>query len=80
MLIITFIFGAITKAFIVKIPNRFIPLQNCLIGLISAILCSIFKLAPNFGESLLLCLMATMSAGGTAELVKIVKPKEKIDN
>lgn len=39
--IVTLMAGAITKAFVEAIPDKFIPLQNLLIGIISAILCII---------------------------------------
>ena len=80
IMLVTYVLGAITKAFVVKIPNRFIPFQNCLIGLISAIFCTVLKLEPNFWESLVLCLMATMSAGGTAELIKTLKNQPNVTN
>ena len=36
--IIAYIFGAITKMFIDSIPNKFIPIQNVIIGLISGVI------------------------------------------
>ena len=37
--IIAYIFGAITKIFIDSIPNKYIPIQNVVIGLISGLIC-----------------------------------------
>ena len=74
--IVAYVFGAITKTFINEIPNRFIPLQNVVIGLISALICYFTKLEPNFLQAIVLCLMATMGAGGIADLTKINKEGE----
>ncbi len=74
--IVAYIFGAITKTFIDKIPNRFIPLQNVVIGLISALICFFTKIEPNLLQAVVLCLMATMGAGGIADLTKLNKNQE----
>lgn len=69
--LVAYILGSITKIFIDKIPNKYIPLQNVLIGLISAFICYFTKLETNLLQAIVLCLMATMGAGGIADLVKI---------
>lgn len=74
--IVAYIFGAITKAFIEVIPNRFIPLQNVVIGFISAFICFFCKIEEDLLQSIVLCLMATMGAGGTADLIKIMKKEQ----
>lgn len=74
IMLVAYTFGAITKAFVTKIPNRFIPLQNLGVGIISAFICFFLKLEPNLVKSLVVCLMATMSAGGLSELIKNMKP------
>ncbi len=71
--LVAYVFGAITKIFIAQIPSKFIPLQNVLIALVSALICFFSKLEPNFLSAIVTCLMATMSAGGVADLVKIIK-------
>ena len=71
--IVAYIFGAITKIFIDSIPNRLIPIQNVIIGLISAFICYFTKIEPNLLQAIVLCLLATMGAGGIADLVKIKK-------
>lgn len=71
--IITYILGAFTKLKWQKIPNKYIPLQNVIIGLVSGIICFIFKIETNLLNSLVLCLSATMSAGGFSDLMKIGK-------
>ena len=74
--IVAYILGSITKVFIDTIPNKYIPLQNVLIGLISALICYFSNIETNLLQSVVLCLMATMSAGGIADLTKINKKEE----
>ena len=75
--IVTYVLGAITKIFINKIPNKYIPIQNVIIGIISGCICYWTKIETDFFQSLVLCLMASTAAGGIAELVKSNKIKEK---
>lgn len=74
--IVAYICGAITKVFIDKIPNKYIPLQNVIIGIVSALICYFAKVETNFLQAFVLCLMATMGAGGIADLTKINKEEE----
>lgn len=69
--IIAYICGAITKIFIDEIPNKFIPIQNVVIGAISAIICYFTGIEPNLLQAIVLCLVATMGAGGVADLINI---------
>ena len=73
--IIAYICGAITKIFVDSIPNKFIPIQNVIIGVISAIICYLTGIEPNLLQAIVLCLVATMGAGGIADLINI-KNKE----
>ena len=73
--IIAYIFGAITKIFIDSIPNKYIPIQNVIIGVISAIICYFTGIEPNLLQAIVLCLVACMGAGGIADLINI-KDKE----
>lgn len=75
--IVAYVLGSITKLFIDTIPNKYIPLQNVLIGLISAVICYLAKIETNLLQAIVLCLMATMGAGGIADLVKIKKVGEE---
>lgn len=75
--IVTYVLGAITKLFINKIPNKYIPIQNVIIGIISGCICYWYEIENSFFQSIILCLMASTSAGGVAELVKTNKNKEK---
>lgn len=69
--IITYIFGAITKCFIEQIPNKFIPLQNVIVGIVAGIICYFMKIEPDLLQALVLCLVASMGAGGVADLSKV---------
>lgn len=71
--IVAYILGSITKIFIEKIPNKYIPLQNVFVGLTSALICYFMKIETNLLQAIVLCLMATMGAGGIADLMKIGK-------
>ena len=73
--IIAYICGAITKIFIDEIPNKYIPMQNVVIGVISAVICYFTGIEPNLLQAIVLCLVATMGAGGIADLINI-KNKE----
>lgn len=77
--LVAYILGSITKAFIKKIPNRFIPLQNVIIGVISALICYFSKIEVNILNAFVVCLMATMGAGGIADLIKNLK-NETLNN
>lgn len=70
--IVAYIFGAITKVFIDNIPNKYIPIQNVLVGIISALICYFTKIEPNLLQALVLCIVATMGAGGIADLYKTI--------
>ena len=74
--IIAYIFGAITKLFIEEIPNKFIPIQNVIVGAISAIICYFTGIEPNLLQAIVLCLVATMGAGGVADLINIKNKEE----
>ena len=69
--IIAYIFGAITKMFVDSIPNKFIPIQNVAIGIISAVICYFTGIETNLLQSLVLCIVACMGAGGVADLINI---------
>ncbi len=73
--IVAYIFGAITKTFIDNVPNKFIPIQNVAIGIISALICYFTKIEANLLQSIVLCLVATMGAGGVADLVGLITNK-----
>lgn len=74
--IIAYICGAITKIFIDEIPNKYIPVQNVVIGIISALICYFTGIEANLLQSIVLCLVATMGAGGIADLINIKNKEE----
>ena len=69
--LVAYVCGAITKIFIDSIPNKYIPLQNVIIGLISALICYFCNVETDLLQAIVLCLFATMGAGGVADLVNI---------
>lgn len=74
--IIAYIFGAITKIWIDEIPNKYIPVQNVVIGIISAVICYFTGIEPNLLQAIVLCLVACMGAGGVADLINIKNEEE----
>lgn len=74
--IIAYIFGAITKIFIDSIPNKYIPIQNVVIGIISAVICYFTGIETNLLQALVLCIVACMGAGGVADLININKEEK----
>ena len=77
--IITYIVGAITKVFVDNVPNRFIPLQNVIIGIVAGLICYFTEIESNLLQALCLCLMATMTAGGVADLKNLKQSSEFIE-
>lgn len=71
--LVTYVFGAITKAFINSVPNRLIPLQNVVIGIVSALICYFTKIEPDLLTSIVLCFIASSGAGGVADFIKMFK-------
>jgi hypothetical protein len=69
---ITLLLGEITK--LTVIPNKYIPLQNIIIAILSSAVCLIFEV-EGLGvlETILTCIFASMSAGGIADIKKIAK-------
>jgi len=69
---ITLLAGQITK--MTSIPNKYIPLQNIIIAVISAIICIIFKVENmTVLETVITCIFGTMSAGGIVDIKDVVK-------
>ena len=74
--VITLVLGAITKVFIATVPDRYIPLQNLIIGTVSAIICLVFKVETDILQAFVLCIIASLGAGGAYDLA-MTKIKEK---
>lgn len=69
---VTLVAGEITK--LTSLPNKYIPLQNIIIAIIASIVCIVFKVESLSAlETVLTCVFATMSAGGIADMKKIVE-------
>ena len=69
---ITLVAGEITK--VTSIPNKYIPLQNIIIAILSSIVCIIFKVEGlGILETSITCIFASMSAGGIADIKKIAE-------
>ena len=73
---LTLIAGEITK--LTSLDNKWIPLQNIIIAIVASIVCLVFHV-ENMGvlETIVTCIFGTMSAGGIADLKKIVNEEEK---
>ena len=69
---VTLVAGEITK--LTSLPNKYIPLQNIIIAIIASIVCIVFNV-ENMGvlETVLTCVFATMSAGGIADMKKVIE-------
>lgn len=73
IMLVAYIFGAITKIFIENVPNKFIPIQNVVIGILSGVVCYFLYIDDNLLNSIVVCIMSTMSAGGIADLIETRK-------
>lgn len=72
---LTLIAGEITK--LTSLDNKYIPLQNIIIAIISSIVCIAFKVENmSVLETIVTCIFGTMSAGGIADLKKITQKEE----
>lgn len=67
--IVTYVLGAITKSFIDVIPNKYIPLQNLIIGIISAVVCIYAKVETDVLQAFVLCITSASGAGGIQDLI-----------
>ena len=69
---VTLVAGEITK--LTSLPNKYIPLQNIIIAIIASIVCIVFKVENLSAlETVLTCVFATMSAGGIADMKKVIE-------
>lgn len=69
--VVAYVLGAITKIFIDSIPNKYIPIQNVVVGVVSALICYFTGIETNLLQAIVLCLVACMGAGGIADLINI---------
>lgn len=66
--VVAYILGAVDRLFMETIPNRFIPIQNVIVGLISGIVCYFADIETNLFNSIIICIVASQAAGGMTEL------------
>ena len=71
--VVTYILGAINRAFFETLPNRFFPIQNVVIGLISGFVCYFANIETNLFNSIVVCLVAAEAAGGVSDLFQTNK-------
>lgn len=70
--VVTLLLGEITK--ITPIPNKFIPLQNIIIAVLSSVICIVFKIEGlGILETIITCALASLGAGGTVDIKKVAK-------
>ena len=74
--LVSYILGSINKLFIKNIPDRFIPIQNVIIGFVSAFVCYFTKIETNLFDAIVMCLLSTMGAGGIHDLIEMKKGDE----
>lgn len=72
---LTLVAGQITK--LTSIDNKWIPLQNIIIAIVTSIVCICFHVQDmSVLETIVTCIFGTMSAGGIADLKKIGQKEE----
>ena len=73
---ITLVAGQITK--LTKLDNKWIPLQNLIIAIVSSIVCIIFKVQNmDILETIITCIFGSMSAGGIADMKNMMNKEKK---
>ena len=51
--VVAYILGAVDRLFMETIPNRFIPIQNVIVGIISGIVCYFADIETNLFNSII---------------------------
>lgn len=67
-LVVTGLLGVITGK--TSIPNKYIPIQNLVIGIIAAVVATGFGLFENIPTAIVVALGMAFAAGGTYDLAK----------
>lgn len=70
--IVTYAFGVLAKRF-GWIESKYIPVQNLVIGILAGLLTYTLGITPDLTTALMLCLFASLGAGGTHDLTHITK-------
>lgn len=71
--VVTGVLGTLTKNKV--IPSRFIPLQNIVIGLISAVVAIYFKLFTDIPTAIVMSLAVALGVGGAYDATQIPNKK-----
>jgi RsiW-degrading membrane proteinase PrsW (M82 family) len=72
--LITYVCGAITKSFIGTIPNKYIPMQNVIIGVLSGLVCYFvpaFNMTGTLLSDVVMCMLTSCGVNGLHQLSKI---------
>ena len=72
-MLVAYVFGAITKIFIENVPNKFIVIFFVVFGILSGGERLMLQIDDNLLNSIVVCIMSTMSAGGIADLIETRK-------
>ena len=67
-LVVTGLLGVVTGK--TSIPNKYIPIQNLVIGIIAAVVATGFGLFENIPTAIVVSLGMAFAAGGTYDLAK----------
>lgn len=70
--LVTYAFGVLAKKF-GWLESKYIPVQNLVIGILAGFLTYSLGLSPDLTTALMLCLFASLGAGGTHDLTQINK-------
>lgn len=73
--VVTAILGSFTKKG--KVPKRFIPLQNAIVGIIAGLLAVYFGVYDNVIMAMFMCLAVSMGVGGVYDATQTKVKSDK---
>jgi len=71
--VVTAVLGSFTKKG--KVPKRFIPLQNAIVGLVAGLLSVYFEVYDNVIVAMFMCLAVSMGVGGVYDATQTKRKK-----
>jgi len=71
--VVTAVLGSFTKKG--KVPKRFIPLQNAIVGMIAGLLSVYFEVYDNVIVAMFMCLAVSMGVGGVYDATQTKRKK-----
>jgi hypothetical protein len=71
--VVTAVLGSFTKKG--KVPKRFIPLQNAIVGLVAGLLSVYFEVYDNVIIAMFMCLAVSMGVGGVYDATQTKRKK-----